>query len=481
MKATVNLNLLKSNNKLEVRYNTFEKVSYDRYFVASLISSLIDEDKPEEDAMELIDELTGKGSLNYHFKKIYEEMIKLTSDEINGILEKSLYPIQKIERAYYQYIELLDVSIIANMVIKGNLANDNLFPRQLIGEKDTYIAHTYIEEEPQAKQNLYEVNLSDNLVEIKINNEFCKIDTIKFQSIVVREEFDLSLYEGVINKDIKGNNWIQLNASSFNNITNSKDYYYDKGNHIGIYNKYAKESKIGNNWGLYWIKENTYYYNQPSNAKVCEKVAKVLLESGRINEFKTKSLLNILNNINRDLQQEIINYILQRKDSKELAQIAYILIDKGYEKGWNSEVILSLYKFKENTKQLLTLYKINKNLTYNIDDLLGIYRIDKTILLEVHRKQIDDYNNDCQSIKKGMEAKIGEISLSGIRENYGRMPINDDLKKFRKYMNTIFAHFKNNVKDKNLNELKQFEVKVNDFYELYKKVEVLWENYKNNN
>ena len=37
MIVNLRLNLPKASNKLILRYNTFEKVSYDKYFIASLL------------------------------------------------------------------------------------------------------------------------------------------------------------------------------------------------------------------------------------------------------------------------------------------------------------------------------------------------------------------------------------------------------------------------------------------------------------
>ena len=64
MKVKVRLYLPKSNNKLTLRYNTYEKVSYDKYFIASLINNI----ENRFQVYDLIDQVTGKGSLNTHFK-----------------------------------------------------------------------------------------------------------------------------------------------------------------------------------------------------------------------------------------------------------------------------------------------------------------------------------------------------------------------------------------------------------------------------
>ena len=277
---------------------------------------------------------------------------------------------------------------------------------------------------------------------------------------------------------MKGSNLIQLSNLYFNSIINHKDFYYDNGNHFAITNEYVKESIIAKNWGLLWVKENIYQYQDSTNRIVCEKVARTLMESGKINEFKTKSLINILKNINSDLQQEIINYILMRKESKELAMIGLVLIDKGYEKGWNDEAFKSFYKFRESAQQLASLYKINENYDYSIDDLLEISKFYRTILNKNDINKVNEYNNDCESIRKSMRLKIGEISLSGIREKYGKLQLDEDIKKFRKFMTTILAHFDKDILSMNLDQLRHKEKQVDEFYELYKVICRKWQTYE---
>ena len=66
---------------------------------------------------------------------------------------------------------------------------------------------------------------------------------------------------------------------------------------------------------------------------------------------------------------------------------------------------------------------------------------------------------------------------SGIRENIGKMPLDDHSKKLRKYLNSL-AHFEKDIKDKNLNILKQYEDTLNENYETYKIVKQRWETFE---
>lgn len=471
MIVSMRLNLPKAYNKLTVRYNTFEKVSYDRYLIASLISNTKNKNK----AYQIINDITGKGSLNEHLGKLYEEMSAFSTDEIESILRDSLFPIQKIEEFHYTYIKMLDLSIFGKKMIKGNLSDDLLFPVQLIKEEGTYVNHQYQESDPQVKMDTYYVSLSKESVSVKFGDDYYDISAEDFIKIIVKDEIDIRQYNGIVHTEIQGNEWMQLTKSSFNNMMSIKDFYYDNGNQVGIYNDYAKKSIVAYSWGIYWVKEENYRYQDPASSMVCVKVIDVLMEKGSINEYKTKSIVDLLKNIKRDKQQEVINYILKRKDSKELAGIAYVLIDKGYEKGWNDEAFAAMYKFKDSVNQLKMLYRINPAFPYTLNDLLDIERSDKKILKDNHRTLVSEYYNDCEAIKRSMRDKVGEVSLSGIRENIGKMQLDDETKKFRNMIKDIMAHFDKDIDKKTLEQLKELENKVNEFYRLFIITKKKWE------
>lgn len=475
MIVNLRLNLPKASNKLILRYNTFEKVSYDKYFIASLLSETRDKRKADK----LIDELTGKGSLNNHFKTLYEEVKELSKGEVDSIIRDSLYPIQKIEEHRYLYIPMLNISIYKGRVSLGDLKDDVNFPKQLVEEGGTYLSHSYETNETKTKEDNYAANLTDERIEIKIENKFYYIQQHHFQEIIVKEDFNLRSYTGQIHEVMNGSNWMQLTKSTLNNILNTNDFYYDKeGNHVGIYNDNAKKTTIAYRWGLYWFKENTYRYQDSSSKDICERAANVLMSSGRINEIKNRTLLDILKNVNRDLEQEIINYVLSKKDVKELALNGLQLIDKGYEKGWNERAIESFYKFHETPKQLILIYKANNELNYTIDDLLTLNKNDMTILSAKHQKQVEEYYQNYDQILTNIKDKIATIIMSGIRENIKRMTLDDNSKKLRKFLNTI-AHYEKDIKDKNLNQLIQYENTIDKNYELFLIVDKRWKEQQN--
>lgn len=473
MIVNIRLNLPKIPKTIVLRYNTFDKVSYDKYLVASILKQTRDNTKINN----LINDLTGKGSLNSHFKKLYEEIKVLSQKEIEDIVNDSLYPIQKIEECRYLYIPMLNISLFKGDLFKGDLAlNDNLI-KQLVEVGGLYISHDIQAKELVSKADNYLANLSDDKIEIKIENQYFPISQENFQEIVIKEDIYLDYRQGKIYNAIDGDGWMQLTKSTIHNISESSDFFYDEGDHFAIYNDHVKKTSIAFQWGIYWIKETSYKYQDSSSRSVCEKAARVLIESGRINEIKIKSLLDILKNTNRNLQQEIINYVLSKKDVKDLALNGLILIDKGYEKGWNDKATQAFYKFKETEKHLLLLYKVNPNLKYTIDDLLTVYKLGKTILSNEHNKEVESYYNDYDQIIKSIHEKIGILMSSGLRDNIGKMTLDDNSKKLRKFFKDL-AHFENDIKDKNLFELQQYLENINKHYKIFQVVQKRWEEEK---
>ena len=83
LQAKVKLLLTKTRKKLEITYNTFEKAKYDTYFCTALALRL-----PEvERAYAYIDDITGDGSLNGHFKALYDEAEKLDDGAKREVLK----------------------------------------------------------------------------------------------------------------------------------------------------------------------------------------------------------------------------------------------------------------------------------------------------------------------------------------------------------------------------------------------------------
>ena len=99
----INLKLRLSRIKygIKVSYNTFEKATYDQFLMASVALRSVN----DEDANKYIDNITGSGSLNAHFKQLYEKARKLDNEQLLDIMNNSMYPMLKIDKSNsYDYV-----------------------------------------------------------------------------------------------------------------------------------------------------------------------------------------------------------------------------------------------------------------------------------------------------------------------------------------------------------------------------------------
>ena len=87
LRVNLKLKLSKIVKRITVKYNTFEKATYDEYLIASLVLR----SKSEDEAYGYIDEITGSGSLNSHFKRLYKEIVTLFKKQLEKIMENSMF------------------------------------------------------------------------------------------------------------------------------------------------------------------------------------------------------------------------------------------------------------------------------------------------------------------------------------------------------------------------------------------------------
>ena len=85
VRIRLRLNLSKIKKTIEVRYNTYEKAMYDQYLIACLAK----ETKCDANsAFKYIDEITGSGSLNAHFKKLFNELVAKGIPTIDNVVNR---------------------------------------------------------------------------------------------------------------------------------------------------------------------------------------------------------------------------------------------------------------------------------------------------------------------------------------------------------------------------------------------------------
>ena len=462
IKAKVALSLPNQFYKVVLKYDTFEKATYDSYLIASLIHNT----NNENDALEYIDDITGKGSLNSHFKKLYGEISKLTPAQIDGILNDSLYPITVIDRKHhFKYYKMFDATRMDGTVYQHNLSNDIKKLKDLIMPKGSdvkFLSIDFEEEEGTVKQNVYDAIFTENEIKVDLDGgNYLPISKTDFDEVYSNDLVDIYRYRGTIKNQISSGNWNVLNNAVLDTLAKLKQYYIDDdGNYCELLSNCVKKTEVINVFSLYFYKETKYDYNI-KNAKICEEAVNYLIESKNINEFKTKNLVYLLAAVNDKTAQKVIQYILGRKDSKELAELGLKLIKQGLEKGWESETLQSIKRIVSKG-EIKYLYRIDPSIGYDLEDILMIDDIELSNE-DLNRK--NEYISHRNNIIKEMNLMVGEIMNSGIREKMKSLKTKDSVyKTLNDFIKEYSAHNRNDYESMSLENLTKIYNKIKGIY-----------------
>ena len=121
LQANVLLNLPKEFNTLVLYYNTYEKATFDQYLSASIALR----SKSYLETNKYIDDITGKGSLNEHFKHMVEETSKMDDASLQSILNNSMFPVTKIDKTNrYVYYPTFYIAVLNNRIYKNFVGKD---------------------------------------------------------------------------------------------------------------------------------------------------------------------------------------------------------------------------------------------------------------------------------------------------------------------------------------------------------------------
>lgn len=445
LQVKVKLKLTRIRYEIKVSYNTFEKATFDQYLMASLA---LRSDNDEAASYQYIDEITGLGSLNVHFKKLYDKTKELTKEQLKDIMNNSLYPMLKIDKSNsYMFYPQLNISVFRNKTYKGDFGTyDDLIERLYIQEK--VISSELLAKNTKDNPEPYDVQLDDNTIKIKVADKWISIDSKVFQELIVNDLKNIKDFKGAVHNGVKGNYWYTLTDSVINDMYANNNYFYDEEkNHCLIRNENVRKTTISQVAGFYIYKqENVPYEN---NRDLCEKVILILKSNKSINEFKTKSLITLITYSEEQIAQEVINYVLGRKDSKELALKGIDLLKKGIEKNWENEALKSFMKHADSSSYSL-IYKANPRLISEIDKLI---MINPDFLTPTHKKKVEEYKKDIQTRIDTIKKIIGEVTASGIRERLKNLKTSDQTKRFSKLANKYIGHSKINYEKSSPNEL----------------------------
>lgn len=464
IRAKVALSLPNDFYKIILKYDTFEKATYDSYLVASIVNNT----KTEKEAFKYIDEITGNGSLNPHFKKMYKEISQLSDEQVQNILNDSLFPITIVDKKnHFKYYPMLDITRMNDKVYKGNLYEQNIV-KELIMPKDKNVKFLDLQYETEPgtlKKDNYNAIFSNTGIKIDMGDgNYYPISNDNFNKVYKNDIEDISMYEGKIGTEITNGNWFVLNNILLNSLKSYKMKYIDSyGNINCVFLDKLKKYEVIKVFSMYFYKETIIEYTL-KNINECNEVVNYLLDSKFINEFKTKNLIHLLKSTDDLLAQKVINYILSRKDSKEISELGLSLIKNGLEKNWLIDTLISIKKYT-SSNDMKYVYKLDsKNICFSIEDLLSIDDVDLNIQDKVKKQEyLDERDNMIQEIRR----IIGEMTTSGVREKMKKLQKDSVQKALTKFMNEYIGHSKKSYDELTMEKLKHEYEYIQSMYNNY--------------
>lgn len=466
--ARVSLSLPNKFYRTILKYDTFQKATYDSYIIACLIQNA----KTKKEAMEYIDEITGNGSLNPHFKKLYDEISEFTPEQVDGIIRNSLFPVTMVEKGHFKYYEMFDATRFNDKVYDGNLRNQEEFLKQRLLPKEDgikFLSLEFEEGDGTVKKDTYDAVFSDTGITVNLdNNQYYPISKENFYKVYEVENLDLSEYNGVVGSQITSGQWYVLTQNVLDSFKKDQFSYRDKnGNYAVILSEYIKVTEVISVFDLHFYKETKYEFTK-ANKEIVEEAVKQLMDNGWANNYKVKSLVRMLYFINDEIAKSVVEYVLKRKDSKEVAEFGMKIIKSGFIKGWPKEVLLSI-KRSVIPSDYKYLYLIDTDLGFVVEDFLDI---DDADLIEIHRLQKKAYLQERNNLIKDITMWLGEIcSVSGIRERSKKLQKNQTVIALNEFIKKYSAHSRINWEDKSTDELKKEHEYIKNIYNgVYQKV-----------
>ena len=457
--ARVALSLPNKFYKTILKYDTYQKATFDSYLIAALIKNA----KNKTAAMNYIDEISGNGSLNPHFKKLYEEISQFSPEQIDGILKNSLFPVTMMEKGHFKYYEMFNATRFNDKVYDGNLRFQEEFLKQRLLPKEDgikFLSLEFEEEDGTVKKDTYDAIFSDDGISVNLdNNQYYPISKEDFYKVYEVENLDLSEYQGSVGSKITAGQWYVLTQNVIDSYKKDSFSYRDKnGNYVVILPDYIKVTEVINVFDLHFYKETKFDFNK-NNKEIIEEAVKQLLDNGWANNYKVKSLVRML---------FFVKYYLKRKDSKEVAEFGMKIIKSGFLKGWPKEVLLSI-KRSANPTDYKYLYLIDHDLGFVVEDFLDI---DDADLIEIHRLQKTAYLEERKNLIKDITLWLGEIcSVSGIRERSKKLQKNQTVIALNEFIKNYSAHSRINWDEKSTAELKKEHDYIKNIYNgVYQKV-----------
>ena len=401
-----------------------------------------------------------------HFKNLYDEISKFSKDQIDRILASSLYPVTMHVVNHFKYYPMFDATRFNGKVYQGNLfLNKDFLVDTLMPKRDdvTFVDIGFEEEPGSVKKDVYDAIFSEKNISVDLdNNSFMPISKYEFDKVYEGQNVDINSYRGKIGEEITKGQWNVLSQTYLDAIKHEKFTYQNKDEDIAsIFSEYIKVTSVINVFGIYFFKETKYDFSK-NNASIIDEALGQIFSQRWINEYKTKSLANMIAVVPDNSAKEAIEYVLVRKDSKEIAELGLKLIKNGFDSGWNRDSLMVMKKFA-SPEYLSCLYKANWFLDFTINELL---LVEKNLLTSDDLDRVNDYINKRNNVIDQMDKMVGNIMNSGIREKMKSLKTKDSVyKQLNDFIKESSAHLRKDYESMPFEKLTKIYENIKRVYE----------------
>ena len=156
----------------------------------------------------------------------------------------------------------------------------------------------------------------------------------------------------------------------------------------------------------------------------------------------------------------MVQFVLNRKNSKEIAEFGLMLIKSGLEKGWDKEVLMSIKKAVPQ-REFKYLYRINSDLGFEVSDLLDI---DETDLNDADKMRVRAYVSERDNLLNEIKMMIGDMTTSGVRQKLKSLQKDNVVNSVKKFLNEYQGHNEGELDSMNLEQVKKEYEKIKNMY-----------------
>ena len=422
-KIQLRLDLSKIKTTIEVRYNTFEKASYDQYLMGCLVKET---KKQPEKAEEYIDNITGEGSLNRHFNNLYNEMLEMDDSTINNIVNNSLYPTIKIDKsAFYTYYPDLNVSFYKGKKIDGDFQHDVIENPKLVTDAENIIKISPLMDAPTNSNELYEVELLKDSAIIIINNVKIEVPKVFLSEHIVAAPVNYEEIESKIkfNEISENEKWVVLEQSLIKSIIDDKLGFFNKDKeYCFIKDNFVRIVRFGEYDQIKLYSDKVVYYN--NNEELSNEVAKYIIKAKEIRRISDTLAFNLLRaGIDSIMQQAIINVRYGINNNSKYIEEAIKLIE--YDSiiaGWENDIVLRMIN-KQDDRLLSIIYNNYLYIKYEYEHLI---RIPQDELRMADKEELERIQKDRQAKIDTINKILGEVAGSSLRTDVKNLTADKD-------------------------------------------------------